>query len=56
MLRILQNAFGDQALSKTRTFEWHQIFREGRERVEDEERPRREKTSADEQHAMEIKN
>ena len=41
-LRMLQKAFGDQALSKTRTFEWHKMFREGRERVEDKERPGRE--------------
>ena len=34
-LRMLQKAFGDQALSKTRTFEWHKMFREDRERVED---------------------
>ena len=54
-LKILQKAFGNQALSKTRIFEWLKMFKEGRERVEDKERPRREKTSADEQHAMEIK-
>ena len=34
-LRILQKTFVDQALSKTRTFEWHKMFREGRERVAD---------------------
>ena len=47
-LRILQKAFCDQALSKIRKFEWHKIFREGRERVEDKEHPGREKTSSDE--------
>ena len=31
------------------------MFREGRERVEDKERPGREKTSTDEQHVTEIK-
>ena len=54
-LRMLQKAFGDQALSKTRIFEWHEMFRGGRKRVEDKERPRREKTSSDEQHVMNIK-
>ena len=54
-LRMLQKAFGDQALSKTRTLEWHKMFRKGRERVEGEERPGRKKTSTDEQHVMEIK-
>ena len=46
-LRILRKAFRDQALSKTRTFEWHKMSREGRKRVEDKERPGREKTSTD---------
>ena len=32
----------------------HKMFREGRERVEDKERPGREKTSTDEQHVAEI--
>ena len=54
-LRMLQKAFGDHALSKTRTFERHKMFRGGRERVEDKERPGREKTSTDEQHVTEIK-
>lgn len=54
-LRMLQKAFGDQALSKTRTFEWYKMFKEGRERVEDKERPGRKKTSTDEQHVKEIK-
>ena len=54
-LRMLQKAFGNEALSKTRAFEWHKMFREGRERVEDKERPGREKRSTDEQYVMEIK-
>ena len=55
MLRILQKAFNDQALSKTRTFERNKMFREGRERVEDKERPRRPSTSTIEQHVNQIK-
>ena len=50
-LRMLQKAFGDQALSKTRTFEWHKMFREDRERVEDKERPGGEKASTN-KHVM----
>ena len=52
MLRMLQNAVGDEALLKTRTFKWHEMFREGRERVENKERPGREKTSTDDQHTV----
>ena len=52
---MLQKAFGDQALSKRRTFVWHKMFRESRERVEVEERLEREKTLTDEQHVTEIK-
>ena len=52
---MLQEAFGDQALSKTRIFKWHKKFKEGRERIEDQERPGREKTSIDEQHVLKIK-
>ena len=54
-LRMLQKAFGDQALSRTTTFDWYKMFKEGRELVEDEERPGKEKTSADEAHVKKIK-
>ena len=37
-LRMLQKVFGNQALSKTRTFEWHNMSREGRECVKEKER------------------
>ena len=53
--KMLQKAFSDQALSKTRTFEWHKMFREGKERVEDKGRPGPETISTDGQHVMEIK-
>jgi len=34
-LVMLQKAFGEQALSKTRVHEWYKMFKEGRESVED---------------------
>ena len=34
---LLQQAFGDGALSRGRDFEWHKRFKEGQTRVEDEE-------------------
>lgn len=54
-LRMLQKAFSEQALSKTRVYEWYKTFKEGRESVEDEERPGRPTTSTDEQHVAKIK-
>jgi hypothetical protein len=38
-------AYGDAALSRTTTFEWHKRFREGRESVKDDERSGRPTTS-----------
>ena len=35
---MLQEAYGDQAMSRARVFEWHRRFREGEEDVEDKPR------------------
>ncbi|GFG30570.1 hypothetical protein Cfor_10488 [Coptotermes formosanus] len=35
---LLREAYGEDALSKSRVFEWHKRFSEGRENVEDDER------------------
>jgi hypothetical protein len=32
---MVKEAFGEQALNQTRTFEWFECFRDGRESVED---------------------
>ena len=37
-LKMLQEAYGDQAMSRARVFEWHRIFREGEEGVDDKPR------------------
>jgi transposase len=37
-VELIQKAYGDAALSRTTTFEWHKRFREGRESVKDDER------------------
>jgi len=34
--RMLKEAFGEQALSQARTFEWFKHFKDGREYVEDD--------------------
>jgi hypothetical protein len=36
-------------------FDWYKLFKEGRERVDDEPRPGRPSTSADDQHVNKIK-
>ncbi|KYM93361.1 hypothetical protein ALC53_00298 [Atta colombica] len=36
-LRMLQKAFGDQAMSQKNVYKWYKQFKEGRESVEDEE-------------------
>lgn len=42
---MLQQVYGDECLSRTRVFEWHKRFKEGREDVEDDPRPGRPSTS-----------
>lgn len=54
-LRMLQKAFGEETLSKSRVYEWYKMFKEGRESVEDDARPGRPSTSTDEQHVAKIK-
>lgn len=54
-LRMLQKAFGDQVMSQKNVYKWYKPFKEGRENVEDKNRPRRPSTSTDEQHVKEIK-
>ena len=36
-MELIQKAYGDAALSRTKIFEWHKRFREGRESVKDDE-------------------
>ena len=35
-LKLLQEVYGDDTMSRTRLFEWHRSFKEGREEVEDD--------------------
>ena len=41
----LQQAFGDDALSRAQAFRWHKMFSEGRNLAEDEQRSRRPSTA-----------
>ena len=40
---MLQTAFGASCMNRASVFEWHKRFKEGRESVRDDERPRRSK-------------
>ena len=42
--QMLKEAFGEQALSEARTFEWFKHFKDGRESVEDDKLPGRPST------------
>ena len=53
--RMLQKAFGDLTMSQKNVYKWYKDFIEGRERVDDLERPGRPSTSTDEQHVNQIK-
>ena len=44
-LKLLQQVYGDDMMSRTRLFEWHWRFKEGREEVEDDHRSGRPSTS-----------
>ena len=35
-LKLLQEVYGDDTMSRTRLFEWYRRFKEGREEVEDD--------------------
>ena len=44
-LEMLQEAYGNQAMSRARVFEWHRRFREGEEDVKDKPRSGRSSSS-----------
>ena len=52
---MLQKAFGNCTMSQKNVYKWYKDFKEGRERVDDMERPGRPSTSTDEQHVNQIK-
>ena len=53
--RMLRKAFGNLTMSQKNVYNCYKDFKEGRERVDDSERPGRPSTSADEQHVNQIK-
>nr|CAH7752029.1 unnamed protein product [Callosobruchus chinensis] len=51
---LLKEVLGDNCMSRTRVFEWHKRFSEGREEVEDDERTGRPVTSRIEENIKKI--
>ena len=52
---MLTKAYGESAMSKTRVSEWYKCFQDGREDVEDDERPRRPSTSTTDENVEKVK-
>ena len=50
-LKLLEEVYGDDTMSKTRLFEWHRRFKEGREGVEDDHRSGKPSTSRTDKNA-----
>ena len=54
-LQLLRTAYGDAGLSSAQVFRWHKAFKDGRESVEEEKRPRRPSTSRTENSVAGVK-
>ena len=54
-LELLQQVYGNNAMSRTRVFEWHKRFKEGREEVEDNQRSGRPSTSRTADNTEQVK-
>ena len=52
---MLTKAYGESAMSKTRVYEWYKRFQNGREDVEDDERPGRSSTSTTDENVEKVK-
>ena len=54
-LGLLQQVYGNEAMSRCRVFEWHKRFKEGREDVEDDPRSGRPSTSKTEENVERVR-
>ena len=52
---MLTKAYGESAMIKTRVYEWYKRFQDGREDVEEDERPGRPSTSTTDKNAEKVK-
>ena len=54
-LKLLQEVYGDDIMSRTRLFEWHRRFKEGREEVKDNHRSGRPSTSRTDENVEHVR-
>ena len=54
-LKLLQEVYGDDTMSKTRLFEWHSRFKEGREEVKDDHRSGKPSTSSTDENVERVR-
>ena len=54
-LQLLRTAYGDAVLSSVQVLRWHKAFKDGRERVEDEQRAGRPSASRTENNVARVK-
>ena len=52
---MLKKAYGESAMSKTRVYEWYKRFQDGREDIEDDERPGRPSISTTDENVEKMK-
>ena len=52
---MLTKAYGESAMSKARVYEWYKHFQDGREDLEDDERPGRPSTSTTDENVKKVK-
>jgi hypothetical protein len=54
--QLLKEVYGDNVISRTRVLEWHKLFMDGREGVEDDESPGRPSASETEENVEKATN
>ena len=54
-LKLLEEVYGDDTMSRTRLFEWHRRFKQGREEVEDDHRSGKPSTSRTDKNAERVR-
>ncbi|KAJ8939403.1 hypothetical protein NQ318_007662 [Aromia moschata] len=53
---MINSAYGDDAMGRSSVFEWRKSFREGREKVEDNQRSARASTIKNDESMVKVKN